>query len=333
VRHLALLTAVYAVVAVIALPGTLSASQDPVPREAARAAAAQAGSSHDAESQSPGAGPPSPAAAGEGEPGGGGEAGPAGGQAEPAAAAEPVPDAGADQAPGTAAPVESQSAPGAQQPSPAPAVGSEPADGSAAAARSAADTEAAESRAGRDERERVRLVASAAASSTVTIRNFAFSPESVTIDVGDTVTWTNQDSVEHSATADDGSFDTDLLADGESGSHTFEEAGTFQYFCKPHPNMKGTITVRVAGSGGGGSDSGAVDSGSSTGSGSSGDSSTGSTGSGSGSSGSGSTSTLPNTGADPATLAILGLLMLALGAAVQRRAHGGGSEPRSRVGR
>ena len=141
--------------------------------------------------------------------------------------------------------------------------------------------------------------------------------------------------MQHSATANDGSFDTGLLGKGKSGSHTFDESGTFQYVCKPHPFMKGTITVRAASSSGGGSsdtgsDPAADDSSSSSGSGagsssssSSGSGSSGGSGSTSSTNSSGSSSTLPNTGADAATLAILGLLMLALGAVVQRRAQRG----------
>lgn len=77
----------------------------------------------------------------------------------------------------------------------------------------------------------------------VIIQNFTFSPATLTVKVGDKVTWTNQDSVGHSATADDGSFDTGVLSQGQSGSITFSKAGTFSYHCSIHPNMKGTIVV------------------------------------------------------------------------------------------
>lgn len=79
--------------------------------------------------------------------------------------------------------------------------------------------------------------------SSVEIRNFAFGPKTLTIKKGTTVTWTNQDSVAHTVTSDDGSFETDLLAKGESGSVTFDKAGTYSYHCTPHPNMKATIIV------------------------------------------------------------------------------------------
>lgn len=89
-------------------------------------------------------------------------------------------------------------------------------------------------------------VARAAASGGVTIQDFAFSPATITVDVGDTVSWSNRDGVQHSATADDGSFDTGLLRRGQSDSHTFTEAGTFAYHCTPHPNMTATVVVRAA---------------------------------------------------------------------------------------
>lgn len=81
------------------------------------------------------------------------------------------------------------------------------------------------------------------AGSAVTIQNMAFSPSTLTVKVGDKVTWTNQDSAGHSATADDGSFDTGVLAQGQSGSATFAKAGTYTYHCSVHPGMKATIVV------------------------------------------------------------------------------------------
>lgn len=79
---------------------------------------------------------------------------------------------------------------------------------------------------------------------SVQISNFSFSPASLTVKVGDTVTWTNQDSMGHSATADDKSFDTGVLDQGKSGTITFSKAGTFTYHCSVHPSMKGTIIVQ-----------------------------------------------------------------------------------------
>ena len=88
-----------------------------------------------------------------------------------------------------------------------------------------------------------------AASRGVAIRDFAFSPRTVEIRAGDSVTWTNRDSVEHTATARNGSFDSGLLADGESASIRFRVPGTYRYICTPHPQMTGTVVVRSAGAG------------------------------------------------------------------------------------
>lgn len=77
----------------------------------------------------------------------------------------------------------------------------------------------------------------------VRIANFSFGPNELEIKVGTTVTWTNEDSVAHTATSDDGSFDSGSLRQGSSYSFTFSEPGTFSYICTFHPSMTGTITV------------------------------------------------------------------------------------------
>ena len=78
----------------------------------------------------------------------------------------------------------------------------------------------------------------------IAIVNFSFSPKDVTIKKGTTVTWTNQDSVIHTATSDTGVFDSGNLSQGQSFSYTFSTAGTFPYVCTPHAaNMKATIVV------------------------------------------------------------------------------------------
>lgn len=100
-------------------------------------------------------------------------------------------------------------------------------------------------------RETARPRARAAAPGSVTIKDFSFQPATITVNVGDTVTWTNEDSAPHSATADDGSFDTGVFGKGQSRSHTFTKAGEFSYYCAPHPNMKATVKVVAADSGGG----------------------------------------------------------------------------------
>lgn len=82
-----------------------------------------------------------------------------------------------------------------------------------------------------------------AADPVVTISDFNFTPNSITIHVGSTVTWTNKGPSAHTATAQDGSFSTGVLQRGASASHTFTRAGTFSYFCQIHPFMRGTIVV------------------------------------------------------------------------------------------
>jgi plastocyanin len=89
-----------------------------------------------------------------------------------------------------------------------------------------------------------------AADHAVSIAGFAFAPQSITVTVGDTVTWTNSDSTAHTATADDASFDTGSIANGTSKSATFSTAGTFPYHCSIHSSMTGTIVVEAAAGGG-----------------------------------------------------------------------------------
>lgn len=80
----------------------------------------------------------------------------------------------------------------------------------------------------------------------IDIAGFAFSPQSVTITVGDTITWTNRDTFQHSARVA-GVGTTPTLSQGQSGSLIFNAAGTFPYDCGIHgPSMTGTIIVRAA---------------------------------------------------------------------------------------
>jgi len=85
-----------------------------------------------------------------------------------------------------------------------------------------------------------------AADSSVDIAGFAFSPQSVTVKVGDTVTWANADAQTHTATADDGTFDTGSISGNTSKSVTVTKAGTFAYHCKVHPTMTATLVVEAA---------------------------------------------------------------------------------------
>jgi len=70
-----------------------------------------------------------------------------------------------------------------------------------------------------------------------------YDPDPVTIQVGGKVIWQNEDTAPHTATADDGSFDTGMIEEGKIKSETFKEAGTYSYFCEIHPAMHGTVEV------------------------------------------------------------------------------------------
>jgi plastocyanin len=78
----------------------------------------------------------------------------------------------------------------------------------------------------------------------VGIENFTFSPGDVTAAVGETITWTNEDSAPHTATLDDGACDTGNIAQGATAGLVFDAAGTYPYHCNIHPNMTGTITIQ-----------------------------------------------------------------------------------------
>jgi plastocyanin len=87
--------------------------------------------------------------------------------------------------------------------------------------------------------------APAGAEVPVDIRDFAYSPNLIEIAVGDTVTWTNQDEVPHTATGEDRDvLQSGTITPGTSFSQDFPEAGEFGFFCEFHPNMTGTIVVR-----------------------------------------------------------------------------------------
>ena len=83
----------------------------------------------------------------------------------------------------------------------------------------------------------------ASKSEKVDIVEFTYQPDPVVVQAGGKVIWQNQDTAPHTATADDGSFDTGTIEKGKIGSETFKEAGTFTYFCEIHPTMKGTVEV------------------------------------------------------------------------------------------
>ena len=101
----------------------------------------------------------------------------------------------------------------------------------------------------------------------VSIENYAYAPAELTINVGTTVTWINNDPVGHAVTegapeavkpVNQGIFDSsngaqgkyDLIQPGQSWSYTFTTPGTYDYYCIPHPYMKGRVTVLPVGSNG-----------------------------------------------------------------------------------
>jgi plastocyanin len=92
------------------------------------------------------------------------------------------------------------------------------------------------------------VAASPAAAKTVTvdIKNFMFTPMTVTVDEGDTVTWTNRDQVPHTVAEKNHKFRSAALDTGDTYSHTFDTAGTYDYFCTLHPQMFAHIVVTPA---------------------------------------------------------------------------------------
>ncbi len=122
-----------------------------------------------------------------------------------------------------------------------------------------------------------------AADQSVAIQGFAYSPSTVTVNVGDSVTWTNNDQMPHTATADDDSWDTDTLNEGDTGAVTFDTAGEYAYHCEVHPEMTGTVVVEAAAAGGGGGTAAPTNP---------------------------QTDTLPGSPAGPATMLVVGVLAL-----------------------
>mgnify|MGYP001604039391 CR=1 FL=1 len=80
----------------------------------------------------------------------------------------------------------------------------------------------------------------------VVIKNFVFSPASISVKKGDKIVFTNNDSAQHTVTADGGGFSSDSLAKDQSFTLDTASlsAGNYGYYCSFHPSMKGTITIQ-----------------------------------------------------------------------------------------
>lgn len=82
----------------------------------------------------------------------------------------------------------------------------------------------------------------AVAENTVVVQDHKFQPAEITIQKGNSVTWVNRDSVAHTVTGKD--FDSGRLNTDQTFQKTFNETGTFEYYCKPHPYMIGKVIVQ-----------------------------------------------------------------------------------------
>jgi plastocyanin len=84
---------------------------------------------------------------------------------------------------------------------------------------------------------------SSAATEEVKIDNFSFGPQTLTVPVGATVTWTNRDDIPHTVVSTGGVFRSKVRDTDEKFSYTFAKAGTYPYYCSIHPKMTGTVVV------------------------------------------------------------------------------------------
>jgi plastocyanin len=83
-----------------------------------------------------------------------------------------------------------------------------------------------------------------ASNAAVKIDNFVFGPQTLTVPVGTTVTWTNSDDIPHTSVSTQGVFKSKVLDTDEKFSYKFEKAGTYPYYCTIHPKMTGTVVVQ-----------------------------------------------------------------------------------------
>jgi plastocyanin len=84
----------------------------------------------------------------------------------------------------------------------------------------------------------------AAAGLEVKIDNFSFGPQTITVPVGATVTWTNRDDIPHTSVSTEGAFKSKVMDTDEKFSYTFTKPGTYPYYCSIHPKMTGQVVVK-----------------------------------------------------------------------------------------
>jgi plastocyanin len=85
---------------------------------------------------------------------------------------------------------------------------------------------------------------SSAAVAAVKIDNFVFGPQTLTVPLGTTVTWTNSDDIPHTSVSTEGVFKSKVLDTDEQFSYTFTKPGTYPYYCTSHPKMTGKVVVQ-----------------------------------------------------------------------------------------
>jgi plastocyanin len=95
-----------------------------------------------------------------------------------------------------------------------------------------------------DQASAVNTAVNMAVDTAVKIDNFVFGPQTLTVPVGTTVTWTNSDDIPHTAVSTDGVFKSKVMDTDEKFSYTFTKAGTYSYYCTIHPKMTGKIVVQ-----------------------------------------------------------------------------------------
>ena len=182
--------------------------------------------------------------------------------------------------------------------------------------------------------------AAISATRTVTIGDNFYDPDTLTIDLGDTVTWINSGTAPEGHTVTGSAFDSGVIEEGGSFSQRFASAGVFDYICELHDDMTGTVVVRAPASGDGdpdpdddGGGGGAGTSGDGSGNGGGGVAGSGDGGGDGGDGGgpvsesdavagddaAGSNSSLPATGADLLPTALVGLMLLCAGLLLRRR--------------